>query len=529
MRGPPYEDRGPEGPGAGTSGARPGRGMHGERRTVTVLFCDVAGSTAMAERLDPEEWAEIMNEAFEYLTGPVQRYEGTVARLMGDAILAFFGAPTAHEDDPERAVLAGLDIVSGITPFREQIEREYGLDFNVRVGINTGPVVVGDVGSQEAGEYTAMGEAVNLAARMEQTAGPGVVQVSSNTYKLVSPLFDFESLGRIEVKGVSEPVQAYRVLSRKTEPGRLRGIHGLAAPMIGREQEVATLSQVLGDVRQGRGNIVCLMGDAGLGKSRMIEELRGQWSSGANGALTWLESRGISYDTTRPYTLFLQQLQQICGAGANDPLDVVVSKIAAGDIYPELAPALNRVVDVLMANGSGNGAAQLEGEAVKQELFDAMEELWRQLNSRGPAVMVLDDLHWSDPASVELLLHLFQLAEEASILFLCSFRPDRRSPAWRVKQTGEGEYPHRSSPGSGPGRPRSTGQGPVEPHAGGELWEPRPAPGDSVRRAVTGHSPRAQPAGAARLYFERHISCLPVGRPRTRGLAGASRSRPAVA
>jgi class 3 adenylate cyclase len=191
--------------------------MQGERRTVTVLFCDVAGSTAMAEQLDPEEWAEIMNDAFGYLTGPVERYGGTVARLMGDAILAFFGAPTAHEDDPQRAVLAGLDILDGVAPFREEIKKEYGLDFNVRIGINTGPVVVGEVGSEFAGEYTAMGDAVNVAARMEQTAQPGSVQVAENTHALTAPLFDFETLPSIAVKGKSEPVATFRVLGSKAE------------------------------------------------------------------------------------------------------------------------------------------------------------------------------------------------------------------------------------------------------------------------------------------------------------------------
>ena len=184
----------PETRGAGRSR----RAIQGERRTVTVLFCDVAGSTAMAEQLDPEEWAEIMNDAFQYLTGPIERYEGTVARLMGDAILAFFGAPVAHEDDPQRAVLAGLDIVEGIGTFRDEIAREYGLDFKVRVGINTGPVVVGEVGSEFAGEYTAMGDAVNLAARMEQSAEPGSVQVAENTYALIQPLFDFEPSHRAQ-------------------------------------------------------------------------------------------------------------------------------------------------------------------------------------------------------------------------------------------------------------------------------------------------------------------------------------------
>jgi class 3 adenylate cyclase len=143
--------------------ARAGRAMEGERRVVTMLFCDVKGSTAMAENLDPEEWAEIMNGAFEHLIAPVYRYEGTLARLMGDAIFAFFGAPIAHEDDPQRAVMAGMEIIDGIRTFREKVKADRDLDLNVRVGINTGPVMVGQVGSDLRLEYTAMGDAVNVA------------------------------------------------------------------------------------------------------------------------------------------------------------------------------------------------------------------------------------------------------------------------------------------------------------------------------------------------------------------------------
>ena len=253
-----------------TRGAgRSRRTLQGERRTVTVLFCDVAGSTAMAEQLDPEEWAEIMNDAFQYLTGPIERYEGTVARLMGDAILAFFGAPVAHEDDPQRAVLAGLDIVDGVGTFRQEIAREYGLDFNVRVGINTGPVVVGEVGSEFAGEYTAMGDAVNLASRMEQSAEPGTVQVAESTYALIEPLFDFEPLRPIEVKGKTEPVPAFRVKGLKAELGRVRGIEGLSAPLVGRDEEMDTLRRIASELREGRGQIVCMIGEPGLGKSRL--------------------------------------------------------------------------------------------------------------------------------------------------------------------------------------------------------------------------------------------------------------------
>ena len=253
--------------------ARASGGMQGERRVVTMLFCDVQGSTAAAGNLDPEEWAEIMNGAFEHLIAPVYRYEGTLPRLMGDAILAFFGAPIGHEDDPQRAVLSGLDIIQGIRPYAEQVKSQWGLDFNVRVGINTGLVVVGEVGSDLRVEYTALGDAVNLAARMEQTAEPGTVQITDETHKLIAPLFDFEDLGGVEVKGKEKPVQCYRVLQSKAEPGQLRGIEGLEAPLIGRDLEMDRLRRATGELLQGRGQICSVMGEAGLGKSRLVAEL----------------------------------------------------------------------------------------------------------------------------------------------------------------------------------------------------------------------------------------------------------------
>src|SRR6266498_3386800 len=196
--------------------------MVGERRVITMLFCDVKGSTAAAEKVDPETWTDIMNGIFEYMIRPIYKYEGTVPRLMGDAILAFFGAPIAHEDDPQRAVLAGLEIQEGIKEYAEEIRLKHGLEFALRVGINTGLVVVGAIGSDLRMEYTAIGDAINLAARMEQTATVGTIQISEETYKLVAPFFEVEPLGEVEVKGKSAPIKTYRVLDVKSTPGQLR-------------------------------------------------------------------------------------------------------------------------------------------------------------------------------------------------------------------------------------------------------------------------------------------------------------------
>ena len=351
---------------------RVSRGVSGERRVITVLFCDVVSSTAMAERLDPEEWAEIMNEAFQYLTAPISRYEGTVARLMGDGVLAFFGAPVAHEDDPQRAALAALDILGGIKPFCEQMKQEYGLDFNVRVGINTGPVVVGDVGSKVATEYTAMGDAVNVAARMEQSAQTGTVQISAATYNLIAPLFEFESLGEIKVKGKNEPVLAYRVIRPKAAPGRLRGIERLSAPLIGRDSEIGVLRQVLAKLYQGTGGIVCLIGEAGIGKSRLIDEIHAAWESIAGIGAHWIPSHGVSYDTARPYGLFMQRARQIYGIEDNDSLEPVREKVSITPegFPPQMQTLVVRAVGALLAVGTDSDGPQLQGEALQRELYE---------------------------------------------------------------------------------------------------------------------------------------------------------------
>ncbi|MDH5404594.1 MAG: adenylate/guanylate cyclase domain-containing protein, partial [Candidatus Heimdallarchaeota archaeon] len=176
-------------------------GLQKERRIVTILFCDIKGSSNAAEELDPEDWTDIMSKAFEHLIQPVYQYEGIIARLMGDAILAFFGAPISHEDDAERAVLAGLQILENMRSYADKIKKEWKIDIDVRVGINTGLVVVGEIGSDMRVEYTAMGEAINIASRMESTAQEGTIQISHETYKRVAYLFDAEKLGSKLIKG----------------------------------------------------------------------------------------------------------------------------------------------------------------------------------------------------------------------------------------------------------------------------------------------------------------------------------------
>ncbi|MEE8465928.1 MAG: adenylate/guanylate cyclase domain-containing protein, partial [Dehalococcoidia bacterium] len=426
-------------------GARRTGAASGERRVVTMLFCDVTGSTSAAEQLDPEEWADIMNGAFEHLISPIYRYEGTVARLMGDSILAFFGAPIAHEDDPQRAVLAGLDIVEGIRGYQDDVKRRWNLDFGVRVGINTGLVVVGEVGSDMRVEYTAMGDAINVAARMEQTAQTGSVQISGDTHDLIAPLFEFDSPEEVQAKGKAEPVTAYRVISKKAEPGRMRGIDGLSSPLVGRDGELKELCQVLERLHDGRGSLVCLIGEAGLGKSSLINEMHTRWEKVAGSGAPWIECRGVSYDTTRPYGIFFQSILHALGVTESDSIETVRTKVAAAPMHfpPGVGTAVVHAITVLLALETESDSPQAEGQAVQRELHEACVSWWRAVAAHAPTVIVMDDLHWADPASVQLMIDLFPLLEEIPLVILCSFRPERQSAAWRVKQVAETEFPHR--------------------------------------------------------------------------------------
>lgn len=415
--------------------------MVGERRIVTMLFCDVKGSTATAENLDPEEWTEIINGAFEHMIRPVYKYEGIVARLMGDGILAFFGAPIGHEDDPERAVLAGLDIVDQISAYREQIDRSWGIDINVRVGINTGLVVVGIVGSDLRMEYSAMGDAINLASRMEQTAEPGTVQIAQDTYKLVKPLFEIDDLGPISIKGKSDPVPVYRVMGRKAQAGRTRGIEGLHETLAGRARDLSMLQEILAAAQQDLGHIVCVIGEAGLGKSRLIHEAKRTLGNGQS--LNWFETASLSYETNQPYAPFQRLIRRLNNIRPGDSAEKVQEKLAnlGHQLDEPTGQRAQRLFEALFDLES-DGEARLEGEAFKYELYELMPVLWRQRFSRQPTVLVFDDMHWSDPASIELLLHLFPLTAEIPLVLVCAFRPERSGPVWRIRTTADEQFRH---------------------------------------------------------------------------------------
>ncbi|HLF06999.1 MAG TPA: adenylate/guanylate cyclase domain-containing protein, partial [Thermoplasmata archaeon] len=436
--------------------ARSGAGMEGERRVVTMLFCDVKGSTSAAEKLDPEEWTEIMNGAFKHLIGPVYRYEGTLARLMGDAVLAFFGAPIAHEDDPIRAVMAALEMIEGIKPYRAEVKRKWGIDFDVRAGINTGLVVVGEVGSDLRVEYTAMGDAVNLASRMESTAQPGTVQVAEATHRLVAPFVESEPLGKIEVKGKSATVAAFLVKGLKERPGSLRGIVGVESPMVGREKELQALKDATEELRRGRGAVVSLIAEAGLGKSRLAAEWR-RWLKDTNEAAAlagkpsavWLcEGRSLSFESALPYAPFISSFTACTGIGRGMDDDAKYRAILAhiAEAAPDALPAAPFIAALLGVRPSGEEAERVQylpPPQLRAEVFRAVVRYYESLAARTPVVLLIDDLHWTDPTSLELLKELLALSDRATFLMLTLFRPSHQEPSWAFHETAARDFPHR--------------------------------------------------------------------------------------
>ncbi len=415
------------------------RQVEGERKFASFLFADVAQSTALAERMDAEDWTTIMNGAFGFMNAAVKRYGGTVSRLMGDAVLALFGAPVAHEDDAERAVRAGLDLQEAARAYRVTVKERHGIDFNMRVGIHTGTAVLAFVGDAIRTEYTAMGDAANLAARLQSAAEPGTVLISSDTYSLVRGQVDVRPRGPIEMKGKQAPVEAYEVTGLKAVPENPRGLEGLTSPIVGRAAEMATLRERLEALRGGQGSVIAIVGEAGLGKSRLLAEFRDDWLARAGAGALWFEGRAISYGQSIPYLPWRQVSRQFLGVSEMDAAPAVRAKLAAFATLhglPEAdAPLLETMLSVETEEGRAK-VAGLGGDAVAEGIASAVIDILLALIGRGsaarPLVLVMDDLHWSDTASIELIAHVATLATYAPLMVVCVMRPRRKAASWQL-------------------------------------------------------------------------------------------------
>jgi class 3 adenylate cyclase/tetratricopeptide (TPR) repeat protein len=403
-----------------------GSALKGERKQVTVLFVDVSGFTSLSERLDPEEVHRLMSRAFDLMLAEVHRYEGTVNQFLGDGIMALFGAPIAHEDHARRAVHAALGIARALESYQAELAPRR-ISFRARQGLNTGLVVVGSIGSDLRMDYTAVGDATNVAARLQQVGEPGRVTVSDATHRLVRGYFETRPLGLIHLKGKAEPVAAWEVVAGREAVTRLEveAARGLT-PFVGREPELNALLEAFARAQAGQGQVVFLAGDAGIGKSRLLLELRGRIDDGA----TWWEGHCLSFGKAMAFHPLVDLLRRQFDVEEGDGEAAIASKIERGvasvgaDPGP-IAPYLRALLSI----DPGDAEVRAMSPAQRRgETFEALRRLLVQAAEQRPQVLVVEDLHWIDGASEEFLKALVDSVPALRALLIFTYRPGYASP-----------------------------------------------------------------------------------------------------
>ncbi len=410
----------------------------GERRPATALFVDVVGSTSLAEGMDPEDWATTMERAMAIMTGAVERYEGWVASHTGDGLMALFGLPSAHEDDPARAVSAAIEMVDTMDRFAEELRR-HGIEFQIRVGINTGEVVVRDTTAGGATRDSRIyGDTLNVAARMQSEAPAGGIMITGETYGRVSGAIKSRHVGPVSVKGKAEPVEAYEVLGRTGVLRSVRGIAGLSSPMVGRDAELARLVAALTPVRAGLGRMALVVGEPGIGKSRLLAELRRVAEADGYG---WVEARTVSYGRNLPLHLAIDLVRSLIGLP--DPLESVPADEASERLASRLrdlagledagtGPLLSHLLSLPLDETGTERLAHMEPRTLRLRYGEAVSNLVAATARNQPLVMVCDDVHWADDASADLLTSIVGTVSALPILWVIASRAEREVPGWRL-------------------------------------------------------------------------------------------------
>ena len=412
--------------------------IEGEKKQVTVMFCDMKGFTPMVERLGPEKAYAIMDQVYEILIHKVHDFDGTVNEMTGDGIMALFGAPIALEDAPQRALRSALSIHNEIAEFNDQNRGNNPI--KMRIGVHTGPVVVGTLGNNLRVEFKAVGDTVNLASRMEGLAEPGTTCVTEEMFRPTKGLFHFESLGLRAVKGKEDPVPVYRLMSAKTDDFRPRLGAGrmIYSEIVGRDKDLDKLELQVMKVVNGEGSIVNITGEAGIGKSRLIAELKDR---DVIKKVVLLEGRAI--DTGRnlsfyPIISLLKYWARIKEgdgeAAAFGKLENALRNVCPDDIM-EILPFIATLMGMKLTGRYAKTIEGVEGEALQKNILKNMKDFLTKATELTPLVIVIEDLHWADTSSIELLESLYRLSETKRVLFVNVFRPGYEETSNRVIET----------------------------------------------------------------------------------------------
>jgi adenylate cyclase len=402
-----------------------------DRRQVTVLFADLSGFTALAERLDPEEVRAFQNALFEALARVIERYDGFVEKFVGDAVMAVFGAPVAHEDDPQRALHAALDMLEQSTVLSDRWAARLGRPVTLHVGVHTGPVVAGNLGDSAGAAYAVTGDTVNTTSRLLAAAAPGTILASAATHALAGHRFAFEPAGELQLRGKSEPIAVHRVLGTLAEPLSARGLAalGLLAPHVGRTEELEQLTAAFERMRNGRAQVVSVVGEAGMGKSRLVAELLAHLE--ASGRLTGAVVRRAACSSLGEptYGIFGALFREAYQVDPGDSLAVAREKLTTGlralgaraEEADAIAPVLSYVLGVEEAK-----PIDVEPEQLRRQIALAARTLVERRVERDPLVILVEDLQWADAASVDLLRSVADHLWDRPLMLLLSHRPEAR-------------------------------------------------------------------------------------------------------
>jgi len=400
--------------------AAPKTGGDDERKIVTVMFADLSGFTQLAEQMEAEEARGLVNSCFEVFVPVVQSYGGTVDKFLGDAIMVLFGAPIAHENDPERALRAALELIEALRRFNGGRNLTLGL----HIGINTGPVVAGRVGAVGRQDYSVMGDTVNVAARLEDACGENEILVGSETFRQTAKLFDFEILQPLQLKGKSQPLPAYRLVSSKAS-GTENETSSLRTPLCARRDELGEIKSAIERLGTGQGTMVCIFGEAGLGKSRLVSEARA-----LRGSAFWAETHALSYAETTGYRMardLLHVLLEVQPSKNRVEIDQIlkhnIQRFAAAD-FAQIYPYLARVLEVPLETSWQHQIEQLNVEILQTRILEAFGIYIKARAEKEKLILVWEDIHWADPSSLQVLEELAGLISTVPVIIMAVCRPE---------------------------------------------------------------------------------------------------------
>jgi class 3 adenylate cyclase/energy-coupling factor transporter ATP-binding protein EcfA2 len=399
----------------------------GQRRNVTVLFANLAGITPLSEDVDEEDMYESVSQFVRMLSDNVYKYEGIIDKFTGNGLMALFGAPISHENIAERAVRAALDMQSDMVRLNDKLSKSYKMKANARIGIHSGSVVVGGVGTNMMMDYTAIGDTVNLAQRIEEAADPGTILLSESTFRQVRAFFDCDQVSKHSPNGAANKITAYQVAGIKEQPQSLRGIEGLHAPMIGRDQELVRLKQVANRLIETRqGQFVLVTGEAGLGKSRLTAELEATIDTRE---IRTLHGRSLAYRRTVPYWIIRDVIYSYLNVSPSDPDSQIghhlsrLVKLVLKEQAERVLPFLENLLSLPYSDPIGADLINhLDPRQLHQLTFLAVHDLLMAEAAERPILIVLDDLHWADEASLDMIAFLLRSLPETPVFLLAISR-----------------------------------------------------------------------------------------------------------